>query len=96
MGAPCSKDCSRGAGTWQSSQGLQVADETALCSEFYQHRPRGRGAPPLSGLLLSLYLFLFIWNKEEERGSSTNKDAGETVFQSAGTSLEQGGTLEQL
>jgi hypothetical protein len=43
-----------------------------------------------------MYLFLFIWNKEEERGSSTNKDAGETVFQSAGTSLEQGGTLEQL
>jgi hypothetical protein len=42
-----------------------------------------------------MYLFLFIWNKGKESMSQPNKDRGETVFQGAGTNLEQrrnGGT----
>jgi hypothetical protein len=58
-GAPCSKGCSRGGGTWQSAQGLKVADETALLSKLYQHRPRRGGAPPnatAASVSISIYL----------------------------------------
>jgi hypothetical protein len=96
--APCSAVCSAGAGTWQAAEGLRVPEQIGACSVLQKHSHPGRGAPPSRCLLSSLYLFLFIWNKGKESMSQPNKDMGETVFQGAGTNLEQrrnNGTAEQ-
>jgi hypothetical protein len=54
-----------------------------------EERRRRADSSPLS-VSISIYL-----EQRKERGGSANKDRGETVFQCAGTFLEQGGTLEQ-
>jgi hypothetical protein len=63
-----------------SSRNIDTQDE---------ERRRRVASSPLS-VSISIYL-----EQRKERGGSANRDAGETVFQSAGTFLEQGGTLEQ-